>query len=365
MARSIAVALGATAILAASLSGAAAQSPAAAEGSIWVLLPDSASSPRWEADDRRYFEEAFTAAGVDFNIVNAENSAATQLTQAEQAITEGAKVILLVNLDSDSAATIIDNAHNAGVKVVDYDRLTISGPGADAYVSFDNVNVGRTMATVLEPAIDALEASPKRVVMLNGAPTDNNATLFRQGYNETVETHVADGSWEVVADQAVDQWDGTIAQTLFEQIYTAAEGNIDAVFAANDNLANSVITVLKTNNHAPVPLSGQDASVVGIQHILAGDQTMTVYKPIKAEADAAAAAALALLRGEDLTALTGGTTINNGTSEIPFISLTPTGVTKDNVADTVIADGFRTWAEVCVGDFAQYCPADAAASTAP
>jgi len=124
-----------------------AVAPPAAAGSIWVLLPDSATSPRWETDDRRFFEQAFTAAGVDFTIVNAEGDARTQQTQAEQAITAGAKVILLVNLDSGSGAAIIAQAHEAGVKVVDYDRLTIEGPGADVYVSFDNVQVARRWAT--------------------------------------------------------------------------------------------------------------------------------------------------------------------------------------------------------------------------
>ena len=331
------------------------------EGSIWVLLPDSASSARWETDDRRFFEEAFEAAGVEYNIVNAEGDARTQQTQAEQAITAGAKVILLVNLDSGSAAAIIANARDADVKVVDYDRLTIEGPGADVYVSFDNVQVGATMGQVLEPLISAQEGTPQ-VVLLNGAPTDNNATLFREGYFSYAEPHFADGSWELVADQAVPNWDNQEALVIFEQIFTAAEGNITGVFAANDGLASSVISAFMSAGVDPgdagIPISGQDATVGGIQHVLAGDQAMSVYKPIKAEAEAAAAAGIALLKGEDLAALTGGTTLNNGTNDIPFIALTPIGVTKDNVGETVIADGFRTWEELCVGDFEQYCPAD-------
>ncbi len=331
------------------------------EGSIWVLLPDSASSARWETDDRRYFEEAFEAAGVEYNIVNAEGDARTQQTQAEQAITAGAKVILLVNLDSGSAAAIIANARDAGVKVVDYDRLTIEGPGADVYVSFDNVQVGATMGEVLEPLISAQEGTPQ-VVLLNGAPTDNNATLFREGYYSFAEPHFADGSWELVADQAVPNWDNQEALVIFEQIFTAAEGNITGVFAANDGLASSVISAFMSAGVDPgdagIPISGQDATVGGIQHVLAGDQAMSVYKPIKAEAQAAAAAGIALLKGTDLTELTNGVTLNNGTNDIPFVALTPIGVTKDNVGETVIADGFRTWEELCVGDFEQYCPAD-------
>ena len=331
------------------------------EGSIWVLLPDSASSARWETDDRRYFEEAFEAAGVEYNIVNAEGDARTQQTQFEQAITAGAKVILLVNLDSGSAAAMIASARDADVKVVDYDRLTIEGPGADVYVSFDNVAVGAAMGQILEPLISAQEGTPQ-VVLLNGAPTDNNATLFREGYASYAQPNFDDGSWELVDEQAVPNWDNQEALVIFEQILTAAENNVTGVFAANDGLANSVISALKNAGIDPsdagIPISGQDATVGGIQHVLAGDQAMSTYKPIKDEAEAAAAAAIALLRGEDLNALTGGVTLNNGTNDIPFYALTPIPVTKANVADTVIADGFRTWEELCVGEFQQYCPED-------
>jgi D-xylose transport system substrate-binding protein len=334
-----------------------APSEPAAEGSIAVLLPDSASSARWEADDRRFFGQAFDAAGVEYTIVNAEGDARTQQTQAEQAITNGAKVILLVNLDSGSGAAIIAQARDAGVKVIDYDRLTIEGPGADIYVSFDNVSVGRLMGETLEPLIDALPADPKRVVQLNGSPTDNNATLFREGYYGVAKPHYDAGDWELVADQAVPEWDNQQALVIYEQILTAEGGDVDATFAANDGLAGSVISALKGQGLDPMPLSGQDATVGGIQNILSGWQTMTVYKPIKLEADAAAQAAIALLKGQDVSELTSDT-INNGTNDLPFMKLTPLAVTKDNIAETVIADGFRTWDEICVGDFEQYCPAD-------
>ena len=337
------------------------------EGRIAVLLPDSASSARWEADDRRYFEQCFGDAGIAYDIVNAEGDARAQQTQAEQAITNGAKVILLVNLDSGSGAAIIAQARDAGVKVIDYDRLTIEGPGADVYVSFDNVAVGREMGVTLEPVIDGLGLEQPQVVMLNGSPTDNNATLFREGYYETVEPRVAAGDWALVADQAVPDWDNQQALVIFEQILTAAGGEVDAVFAANDGLASSVIAALKGQGLDPLPLSGQDATVTGMQYVLSGEQTMSVYKPIKLEADAACAAAIALFNGEDVTALTSDT-INNGTNDIPFIKLTPLAVTRDNMADTVIADGFRTWEEICVGDFLQYCPegsVDGAGGLAP
>ena len=327
------------------------------EGSIAVLLPDSASSARWEADDRRFFEQAFDAAGVEYTIVNAEGDARTQQTQAEQAITNGAKVILLVNLDSGSGAAIIAQAREAGVKVIDYDRLTIEGPGADIYVSFDNVSVGRLMGETLEPLINALPVDVPQVVQLNGSPTDNNATLFREGYFSVAEPFYNDGSWALVDDQAVPDWDNQQALVIYEQILTAAGGNVDATFAANDGLAGSVISALKSQGLDPMPVSGQDATVGGIQNILSGWQTMTVYKPIKLEAEAAAAAAIALLKGEDVSTLTSDT-INNGQNDLPFMKLTPIAVTVDNIAETVIADGFRTWEEICVGDFEQYCPAD-------
>jgi len=344
--------------------GAGTTGGSAAEGSIWVLLPDSASSDRWEKDDRRFFEEAFKAEGVEYNIVNAEGDANTQLQQAEQAINAGAKVILLVNLSPESGATIIENAREADVKVVDYDRLTASAAGADVYVSFDNVKVGQTMADTVGPVIDELDGTPK-VAMMNGGPTDNNSKLFKEGYNETgdfaVKTKVAAGDWALAADQDVPDWDNQQALTLFEQLLVANDNDIDAVFAANDGIAGSVISALKSANAGPIPVSGQDATAAGIQNILAGLQTMTVYKPIEAEAKAAAAAAIALLNGEDVSALSGeweNLTINNGENDLPYIALAPIAVTKDNVADTVIKDGFRTWEEICTGEFEQYCPAN-------
>jgi D-xylose transport system substrate-binding protein len=333
--------------------GTAAQS----EGSIAVLLPDSASSARWEADDRRFLAAAFEAAGVEYTIVNAEGNAATQVTQAEQAITNGAKVLLMVNLDSGSGAAIIELARAAGVKVIDYDRLTIEGPGADFYVSFDNESVGRLQGEGLVAAVAAagLE-TPVRVAVLNGSPTDNNATLFKNGYDGVINPLFESGEWVKVADQSVPDWDNQQALVIFEQILTAEGGNVDAAIAANDGLAGSVIAALQNQGLPFIPVTGQDATVGGIQNILAGRQSMTVYKAIKAEAEAAAALAVALLKGEDTSALVTGS-VNNGTNDIPSVLLVPVAVTKDNIAETVIADGFRTWEEICVGEFAQYCPA--------
>jgi D-xylose transport system substrate-binding protein len=325
--------------------------------SIAVLLPDSISSARWEADDRRFFEQAFQAAGINYTIVNAVGDARAQQTQAEQAITNGAKVLLLVNLDSGSGAAIIAQAREARVKVIDYDRLTVEGPGADIYVSFDNVSVGRLMGETLQPIIDDLGLEKPRVVLLNGSPTDNNSFLFAEGYKSIAEPKFAAGEWEKVDEQAVPNWDNQQALVIYEQILTAAGGKVDATFAANDGLAGSVISALKGQKLAPIPLSGQDATIGGIQHILSGWQTMTVYKPIELEAEAAADAAIRLLKGESPTSITSDT-IYNGQNDIPYIKLSPIAVTRQNIAETVIADGFRTWAEICVGEFEQFCPAN-------
>ncbi len=331
---------------------------AAPEGNITVLLPDSASSARWEADDRRFLSAAFDAAGVDYTIVNAEGDAAAQVTQAEQAITNGAKVLLLVNLDSGSGAAIIEAAHAAGVKVIDYDRLTIEGSGADFYVSFDNEAVGRLQGEGIVAAVDAagLEA-PVRVAVLNGSPTDNNATLFKNGYDGVINPLFEAGDWEEVDDQFVPGWDNQQALVIFEQMLTAAGGDIDAAVAANDGLAGAVIAALQNQGLPFIPVTGQDATVGGIQNILAGRQSMTVYKAIKAEAEAAAQLAIALLTGEDTSALVTGA-VNNGTTDVPSVLLVPVAVTKDNIAETVIADGFRNWEEICVGEFEEFCPAD-------
>jgi len=350
------------------------------EGSIWVLLPDTATSDRWEKDDRRFFGEAFEAAGLvegdDFTIVNAEGDAVTQQSQAEQAIADGASVIVLTSLDTGSGGAIIDQAKEAGIDVVEYDRFNTGGSGGAAYVSFDNVQVGATMAEFLEPAIDALKVPTPRVVMLNGGEEDNNSFLFRAGYAETVEARVAAGDWELVADQHVPAWDNAEAQTIMEQILVANDNDVDAVFAANDGLANSAINALEQAGVGPVPVSGQDATVAGMQNILLGKQTMSVYKPIEAEASVAAAAALALRAGEDITAIEPGfefsifgieaatgqpTDSAEGEGIVPYFGLVPVGVTADNIAETVIADGFLTVADICTGDVAEtdFCQANA------
>ena len=325
-------------------------------GSIAVLLPDS-ETPRWEMDDRRYLEQGLTAAGVPYTVANAQGDGALQLAQAQQALIEGAQVLILTGVDSDTGAAIIAEARAAGAHVIDYDRLTVAGPGADLHVSFDNFAVGSLMAQTLEPLINGLATALPAVVQLNGDPGDNNAALVRAGYSSVATPFYNEGRWHLAADQAVPGWGGAAARDIFGQITSeAGDEPIDAVFAANDVLATAVVQVLKTEGKAPLLLSGQDATVEGLQNILAGWQTMTVYKPIQQEASTAVVAALSFLNCDPVTTLNTTTTINNGAADIPAILLDPVAVTKDNITATVIADGFRTWDELCVGEYDQFCP---------
>jgi D-xylose transport system substrate-binding protein len=325
----------------------------AAKGKIAVLLPDSKSSARWETNDRPYFVKAFTDAGLtssDYIIQNAQGSAQTQQTQAEQAITNGATVILLVDLDSGSGAAIESNAKSKGVQVVDYDRLTLKG-SASYYVSFNNVTVGKLQGQGLVSCLKAKNVSAPSIVELNGSPTDNNATLFKQGYDSVLSPMYQQG-WKKVADQSVPEWDNQKALTIFEQIQTA-HPKIDGVLAANDGLGNAVISALKEKKANGIPVTGQDATVQGIQNILAGDQCMTVYKPIQQEAAAAAKLALELRNGQ--TPAEASEKVNDTVRDVPSVLLTPIAVTADNIKDTVIKDGFVKPADVCTGQFQSAC----------
>ena len=318
-------------------------------GKVAVLLPDTKSSARWETADRPLLGKALKAAGVPYTITNAEGDAGTQASQADQAITNGAKVIMLVDLDFGSGAAIIRKAHNQGVKVIDYDRLTLGGD-ADFYVSFDNVEVGKLMGQELDKAL-AGKTKPV-VAQLDGGPEDNNATLFAQGYDSILDPHFKDGSWVKGPKQAVERWDNQRALTIFEQMLQRTNGKIDALAAANDGLANAAISALKARKLPNIPITGQDATAQGIQHILAGEQYMTVYKPIAQEAAAAAKVAISLAKGEKPA--TNANSDNKG-KQTASVLLHPIAVTKDNIKSTVIADGFVKKSDVCTGRFASFC----------
>lgn len=318
-----------------------------------VLLPDSKSSIRWESFDRPLLEKAFKAAGVPVTISNAEGDKSTQQQQAEQAITNGAKVLLLVNLDSGSGAAIEANAKSQGVKVIDYDRLTLKG-GAEYYVSFDNVKVGELQGKGL---VDCLgDKTGARIAELNGSPTDNNATLFEQGADSVLDPLYDEGKFKKVADTPVPDWDNQKALTIFEQMLQKTDNKIDGVLAANDGLGNSVISALKARKLPQIPVTGQDATPQGLQNILSGDQCMTVYKAVKQEADAAAKLAISLSKGTAPPAGLVNGESDDGSRQVPSVLLTPVAITKDNVDDP-IKDGFVKREEVCVGKYASLCDA--------
>ncbi len=315
------------------------------DGKIGVILPDTKSSARWEANDRPLLEAAFQAAGVEYDIQNAEGDKTKMATIADQMVTNGAKVLMIVNLDSGSGAAIQKKAADAGVKNIDYDRLTLGG-NADVYVSFDNVKVGEEQGKGLVKCLTEGGTKEAQVIRLNGSPTDNNATLFAQGYNSILEPLFKSGELKAVGDQSVPDWDNQKGGQIFEQLLTANSGKVDGVLAANDGLGGAAIAVLKKNN-LQVPVTGQDATVQGLQNILSGDQCMTVYKAIKKEADAASAAAIALLKGEKPA--TTGTVIDTETKrEVPSVLAVPQAIFLDSVKD-VVADGFVTAAEICKG----------------
>lgn len=340
-----------------SSSGAASTStPKAAKAQkVAVLLPDTKSSARWETADRPLLAAAFKAAGVPADIQNAEGDAATQQQQAEQAITNGAKILLLTNLDSGSGAAIETLAKNRGVKTIDYDRLTLKG-SANYYVSFDNVKVGKLQGQGLVDCLNASGGSgTPTVAELNGSPDDNNATLFAQGYDSVLDPLYASGKLKKGPNQAVPDWDNQNALTIFEQMLQKTNNKIDGVLAANDGLGNSVISAVKSRKLKPRPVTGQDATLQGIQNIISGDQCMTVYKAIKAEADAASKLAIALSKGTQPPAGLVNGTSEDGARKVPSVLLTPVAVTKDNIKDTVLADDFLKRDDICTGKFAAAC----------
>src|SRR5919109_267349 len=320
-------------------------------GKVAVLLPDSKSSVRWETVDRPFLKKAFDDAGIESEIQNAEGDKATQQQQAEQAITNGAKVLLLVNLDSGSGAAIAARAKSQNVSVIDYDRLTLNGD-SDYYVSFDNEQVGKLQGEGLVKCLDEKGTSKPAVAVLNGSPTDNNATLFKNGYDSVINPKFDSGAWTEVDDQSVPDWDNQQALTIFEQILQKANNKVDGVLAANDGLGNAAISALKQRKLPQIPVTGQDATLQGIQNIVNGDQCMTVYKAIKKEADAAAELAIALAKGEKPSA---PDTINNGQKDIPAVFETPVAVTKDNIKQYLGEPDFPKKEDICAGKLASKC----------
>ena len=306
-----------------------------------VILPDAASSPRWESFDRTYLQEGLTAAGFDVDIQNAQGDTAKYATIADQQLTQGCGVMLLVDYNGAGAA-VTAQAQAEGIPVIAYDRPI---EGADYYVSFDNVEVGRLEGQAVLDGLEAAGTDPAEavVVYMGGDPADGNAAMFRSGAVEVME-----GAGITAAAEPPGGWDGGKSATNFEQALTSLGGEVDGVWAANDTNAAGVITILQKNNLEGVAVSGQDANVAGLQNILLGWQTATVYKPVKIEADAAVEVAVALLNGEAPEA---DQQLDDGT---PYIAVTPQLVGPEQVKD-VVAAGDASAEEICTGDVAEKC----------
>lgn len=341
----------------------AALKPLAAKGSgkIEVILPDTVTSARYTEFDAPYLQKAFQAAGLSsdqFSVQNAQGSDATQLTDAQSAISAGAKVIVVDPLNSGVGAKVESYAKDHGAQVIDYDRLTLGGNRA-YYVSFNNVNVGKLIGAGLVACTKAWGVTKPNVIEMKGDPTDNNATLFAQGYDSVLGPLYSSGGWTKVAEPA-GTWDPPTAATEFTQAFTA-HPNANAVLVPNDENAAPIITYLKNHGIKPktFPVTGQDATLVGLQNILSGYQCGTAYKPIYLEAQAAAALAIYLRAGETPPAgLVNGTTQDTKSNvAVHSVLLKPEWVTTANMNSTVIADQFVPANQLCTSSFAAACTA--------
>jgi D-xylose transport system substrate-binding protein len=327
----------------------------AAKAKVGVILPDAATSPRWENNDRPALEKAIAAAGYTAIIQNATKSVDKFAQLCDGMINQGVAVLMIVNLDNDSGAACEKKALDSGIKSIDYDRLTLGG-SADYYVSFDNVQVGKLMGDGLIACLDAKKKTKANIVMIDGDPTDNNASLFKQGYVEALKPKVDSGDYKIIGDQT-GKWDATVAQTTFEQIYNQNKGKVDGVISANDTMAGGIVTVLKNNKLAgDVPVTGQDASDEGLQRVIAGTQCGSVFKNVDLEADAAAKLAIAMLKDDGSAAalVNGEATDTQANKKVKSVFATPVWVTQENIKAPFDA-GYTTVAKVCTGPFAAAC----------
>jgi D-xylose transport system substrate-binding protein len=330
------------------------------QGMIGVLLPDTTTSTRYVQYDDPNLTKAFEAAGLSsdqFKIDNAQGSANTMQTQAEADINAGASVLLIDGIDSSSGAAIAQMAADQGVAVIDYDRLNTGGPEDRYYVSFNNVEVGQVMGQGLVDCIDSWKLQDPNILIMDGDPTDNNAKLFAEGYNGLLKPYFDDGTYVKVGEPA-GTWDPDKAATIFQQQYTA-HPEINAVISANDDKANAIISILKSNNikAETFPITGQDASPPGLANILTGYQCGTVYKPYWLEAQAAAALALYLRAGVTPpdSLVTDKTEDSVLGTDIASVYTKPLWVTSENMGDTVVTDGTISASDLCTGDVADAC----------
>jgi len=337
---------------------------AAGKGGITAILPDTTSSDRYVDFDAPYLKEAALDAGIpssDINVVNGQGSDSTFLSDAKTAISDGAKVLLIDPEDSGVGLEVETYAASHNVKVINYDRLVLGGP-ADDYVSFNNVQVGKLIGQGFEACVSAWGVKHPNVIMMRGAPTDNNATLFWDGYyNDVLESKFKSGAYTDLVNTA-GTWNPTSpapdALQEFETAYTAHPTANSAVIPNDENGA-PIITYLKSKGIKPhtFPTTGQDATPPGIDNILSGYQCGTVYKPIYKEAEAAIALAVYLRAGKTPPAslLNGTTTDPTNKKSVPSVLLTPEWVTASTVKSTVIADKFIKPSQICTGTYKADC----------
>jgi D-xylose transport system substrate-binding protein len=315
---------------------------------VCVLLPDTKSSVRWVQFDAPAFATALKAAGVTYSINNALNDPQKQKAQAQACLAAGATVVVETSLDNGSASSIEKLFTSKGGKAIDYDRQVLGGT-ASVYVTFDGKAVGAAQANGI---LAKLKGKTKPVIAeLWGGPTDQNAFWFKSGNDAVLNPKFKSGELTKGPQQFVPDWLATNAGPIFAQMLVKTNNKIDGVIAANDNIAGAVIADLKARHLNPVPLSGQDASPQGVQYILAGWQTGTVYKYVPDEAKAAAEAAVALLKG---TKPKTTTTRKNGSKSEPTLALPVVWITKANYT-RLFTDKFLKKSDVCIGVYKQYC----------
>jgi D-xylose transport system substrate-binding protein len=329
------------------------------KGKVAVILPDTVSSTRYVEFDAPYLKKSFQLAGLpssDTIIENAQGSDATQFSDAQAAITNGATVLVIDPLDSGVGSRIESYAKSHGVPVIDYDRLTLGGT-RKYYVSFNNTYVGTLLGNGLVSCIKAWHVAKPQVIVMRGDPTDNNATLFANGYLAVLNPLFASKTYVDVANPA-GTWTPATALTEFQAAYTA-HPNANAALIPNDENGAPIIHYLITKGIKAMtfPMTGQDATLTGLQNVIAGYQCGTVYKPIYLEAQAAAALAMYLRAGVTPPAalVNGFATDVNTHVNVPSILETPEWVVPTTIQSTVVKDGFVPASQLCAGSYAADC----------
>ena len=335
-------------------SGSSGSAAGGAKPKVGVILPETATSARWANADAPAVQAECAKKNLDCTVQNANGDTNAEKTIADTMIkTDHVQVLLLASIDSTTGAAVTSEAHANGVKVIDYDRL-VPGSKADYYVSFDGVAVGKAQGTALVAAVQGAGITKPDVVFVNGAPTDNNATLFANGYHSVIDPLIAAGTWKKSAEQAIANWDNPTAGTTFTAMYNA-DHNINVVMVANDGMANAIIADLKNLGiNGKVVVSGQDATAQGLQHILDGDQSFSIYKPSTQEAIPAVDLAAELAAGTAPTETFAMTTDPSDNSQIKSLLASPITITKANI-DQPIKDKYVNFTDVCTAAYAAKC----------